>query len=324
MTMPTMKEIRRVKKIRVAASLFSGCGGSSTGLSLAGYDVRYANEFIPSAADAYALNFPKTHLDRRDVRKIKAKDILKACRVKVGELDYLDASPPCKLYSHAAAFSREGKRHDEVILYSERVKQRVDDLFDEFIRLLKGVKPKVFCVENVPGLASKKHAGSFVEFHTKMSKAGYNVVAKIIDPSAFGLPQRRRRLVFIGVRKDLKQAPVFPRATDAFVTVRDVLPYVTHIHEGGNGYQDSRRPGPTIVATAHRFDEMCSMSSPGYVSTATENRKLTIKELYKLFALPSDFKLIGDFKMKWERIGRIHVPLQVYYIAKTLSDEVLS
>ncbi len=318
-TIPTVAEIRRQKKGPVAISLFAGCGGSSTGLNLAGFDVRYANEFISIAADCYAANWPKTKLDRRDVRKVSAEAILKAIGKRRGEVDLMDASPPCKLYSQAARHARVKKNDDDEIMYSEKVFQRVDDLFDHAIRILKGVKPKAFTMENVVGLTQESSAPQFNEFLSKMRGAGYVVKATILDASWLGVPQSRRRVVFIGIRKDLKIQPpeIYPLTRQ--MVCQDVLPHAAKMHYGGKGYFSAQLPHPTITAIGFRLNDQSVMSTGGFIETADgERRKLTIPELIRLFGFPKDYKLIGKFDQKWERLGRSHAQLRVYYVASAI------
>jgi len=90
--------------MRKGISFFSGCGGSSLGYTLAGVKMIYANEFIPKASETYSANFPNTYMDTRDIRKIQPQEILDIIKLKKGELDFLDGSPPC------ASFSSAGKR----------------------------------------------------------------------------------------------------------------------------------------------------------------------------------------------------------------------
>ena len=131
---PSLAEVRAaVTHGRTVASTFAGCGGSSTGYRLAGYRVVWANEFIPLAAETYAANYPETPLDRRDIRTVRGAEILAAAGLQPGELDVLDGSPPC------ASFSAQGKGAKlwgEVRPYSS-TKQRVDDLFDQYLRLVE-------------------------------------------------------------------------------------------------------------------------------------------------------------------------------------------
>src|SRR6185436_12619513 len=102
---PSMEEINATSWNGFnAISMFSGCGGSSLGYKMAGFRVLWANEFILAAQDTYRANHAETILDTRDIRSIKASEILSAINMLPGELDLLDGSPPC------ASFSTAGKR----------------------------------------------------------------------------------------------------------------------------------------------------------------------------------------------------------------------
>ena len=148
-SIPTMEDIRRIEWNGYnVISTFSGCGGSSLGYKMAGYKVLWANEFIPAAIDTYKANHLGTIVNTSDIRKLKPEEILDEIGLRVGDLDLFDGSPPC------ASFSMSGKREKlwgEVKKYSD-TEQRVDDLFFEYVRLVRGLRPKVFMAENVAGL----------------------------------------------------------------------------------------------------------------------------------------------------------------------------
>lgn len=208
-------------------STFSGCGGSSLGYKLAGYRVLWASEFIPAAQEVYRRNHSGTILDTRDIRDVTAEDILRTINLKVGELDVFDGSPPC------ASFSLAGKRQKgwgQIKKYSDTV-QRTDDLFFEYSRLLKGIQPKVFVAENVAGLVIGSAKGYFKRILSELKDCGYAVQAKVLDAQWLGVPQRRKRVIFIGVRSDLCRQPVFPRPFPYRYTVDDVLPWINKIEE---------------------------------------------------------------------------------------------
>lgn len=333
-TIPDMAWIndpKRNPKRWVAASTFSGCGGSSTGLKLAGFDVRYASELVPRAAECYRANAAKsTFLDTRDIRDVKPEDILKKCRVKRGELDLLDGSPPCKSFSSAVSYLRLGKKHDEVVHYSGNIKQRVDDLFDNFIRILRGVKPKTFVAENVPGLTYSVNKGKFLEILQAFRDSGYNVQAALVDASQLGVPQKRVRLVFVGVRKDLKLQPVFPKPYGKVLGMCDVVPHIRGMQQAGDvetwrdRWIDGRLPCPTITVMASSLNEYNRIGCSGMVRLDDGTvRKVKISELKRLFGYPKDFELTGSFHQRWERLARSHAPLAVYNIARTIGEQIL-
>ena len=189
-------------------STFSGCGGSCLGFRMAGYRVLWANEFIPAAAETYRANHPTTILDTGDIRKVQPEAILKAIGLKAGELDAMEGSPPC------ASFSTAGKREKhwgKAKKYSDTV-QRVDDLFFEYVRLLRGLRPKVFVAENVSGLVKGVAKGYFLEILGALKACGYRVGCKVLDAQWLGVPQARQRTIFIGVREDLGEGTRVPEA----------------------------------------------------------------------------------------------------------------
>lgn len=229
-------------------STFSGCGGSCLGFEMAGYQVLWASEFVPAAQEVYRLNHPGVILDTRDIRQVQASDILAATGLVVGEIDVLEGSPPC------ASFSTAGKREKDwgkVKAYSDTA-QRADDLFFEFVRLVDGLKPKVFVAENVSGLVKGTAKGYFKRILAAMKATGYRVEAKLLDAQWLGVPQMRQRIIFIGVREDLGVAPAFPKPLPYRYSVREALPWI--VRQGDNGgfgggpHLPTAEPSPTIGA----------------------------------------------------------------------------
>jgi DNA (cytosine-5)-methyltransferase 1 len=201
-------------------STFSGCGGSCLGFKMAGFRVLWASEFIPAAQVTYQANHHDTPLDTRDIRQVRPEDIFAAVGRQVGEIDVLEGSPPC------ASFSTAGKREagwGKVRDYSD-TRQRTDDLFFEFARLLGGLRPKVFVAENVSGLVKGTAKGYFLAILRALKGQGYRVEARLLDAQWLGVPQARQRLIFIGVREDLGLAPAFPRPLPYRYSVREALP----------------------------------------------------------------------------------------------------
>jgi len=224
---PLMSEIKETEWNGYnAISTFSGCGGSSLGYRMAGFRVLWANEFIQAARDTYNANKADyTILDGRDIREVKGGDILDAIKMKSGDLDLFDGSPPC------ASFSTAGKREagwGKVKKYSD-TKQRTDDLFFEYIRLVKDIMPKVFVAENVSGLIKGTAKGYFLEILAAMKAAGYKVSCRVLDAQWLGVPQMRQRAIFIGVRNDISMEPIHPKPLQYQYTVKDVLPWIVTI-----------------------------------------------------------------------------------------------
>jgi len=346
-----------------AISTFSGCGGSSLGYKMAGFRVLWASEFIPAAQETYRANHPKTILDTRDIRQVKAEEILAAIGMKPGELDLLDGSPPC------ASFSTAGAREagwGKVKKYSDTT-QRTDDLFFEFVRLVKGIQPKVFVAENVSGLVKGTAKGYFLEILAALKASGYRVTCRVLDAQWLGVPQQRQRTIFVGVRDDLNIDPVHPKPLAYRYSVRDALPWIVSV-EGANGFNGHAYQSSTIQASrplnveaetdisryaigaewdklkigegsgkylnlkrtridgaSHCISAMGGESA-GVASVChpTEKRKFTIAELRRICAFPDDFILCGSYAQQWERLGRAVPPVMMSHVAATIRDRILS
>jgi DNA (cytosine-5)-methyltransferase 1 len=205
----------------VAASLFAGCGGSSLGYRMAGYEVRFANEFVDHAADIYEANAPGGfRIDRRDVRELTSSEILGACGV--AELDLLDGSPPCQPFSTAGTLQRGwGKERD----YGDH-SQRADDLVYEYARLVGEVRPRAFVMENVKGLVMGVAKGYFLRLMSDLRAHGYRVGASVLDAQWLGVPQSRQRVFIIGMREDLDLEPTFPEPLPYRYSMVDALPHL--------------------------------------------------------------------------------------------------
>ena len=189
-------------------STFSGCGGSSLGYKLAGGKVLLAVEWDKNAVETYRANFPGTDVYHGDIANLTVADVLKRTKLKPGELDVFDGSPPCQ------GFSTAGKR----VMDDPR-----NGLFREYVRLLRGLKPRVFVMENVSGMVKGKMRLIFVDILRELKASGYRVSCRLMNTKWFGVPQARQRVIFIGVRKDLKAEPSHPKAQLEPVTVREAL-----------------------------------------------------------------------------------------------------
>ena len=218
---PTLEQIRAIPwNGLTVASTFAGAGGSSTGYRMAGYRILAAVEFVPAAADSYEANKADyTTLLRRDVRGLDASELLDACGLAAGELDILDGSPPCEPFSTAG---RRERTWNQVREYSGQ-RQRTDDLFLEYARLVDGVRPRVFVAENVVGLARGRARGYFKRILAALRASGYRVQARVLDAAWLGVPQHRERVIIIGVRSDLDADPIHPAPLPYQYTVRDAI-----------------------------------------------------------------------------------------------------
>jgi len=193
-------------------STFSGCGGSSLGYKQAGGKVLLAVEWDKNAAETYRLNFPETDLYYGDISKLTTHEIFRRTGLTPGELDILDGSPPCQ------GFSTIGKR---------KFTDDRNQLFREYCRLLRDLKPKVFVMENVEGMVQGNMKLIFAEAMRSLKACGYTVRARVLNAMYYGVPQWRKRLIFIGVRNDLCDSfdlkPSHPIGTERIVGLWEAI-----------------------------------------------------------------------------------------------------
>lgn len=310
-----LAKVRINKRGPKVVSTFSGCGGSTLGYTLAGCKVLMGLEFAKPAAECYAKNF-QTPMLVRDIRTVGGSEILKKIGLKRGELDILDGSPPC------SAFSMIGKREagwGEFKEYSEGMKQRVDDLFNEYIRLISEINPRVFVAENVKGLISGKSKGKFIEFIELMRKLGYDIHAAVLDAGKYGVAQHRERLFIVGLRSKDKMKFEFPAPTTSVqMPIRDVLPGYRGIFFNWRKSTASKvnltfvSKCPTI--TAQGLADLWHRYLTIQRDDLTEER-VDHRHLKRLASLPDDFVLTGNANQQWERVGRCVPPLLMKELA---------
>jgi DNA (cytosine-5)-methyltransferase 1 len=197
----TLKEVHFKKNKGSVFSCFSGGGGSSLGYKLAGFDVLGCNEIDSRMMSAYLLNNnPKFHYCEAIADFKNRKDLPE----ELYHLDILDGSPPCSSFSIAG--DRERGWGKEKKFREGQVKQVLDTLFFDFINIAKKLQPKIVISENVKGLLLKKSAEKYVSvILEKFDEAGYYTQYYILDSSKMGVPQKRERVFFISIRKDLAE-----------------------------------------------------------------------------------------------------------------------
>jgi DNA (cytosine-5)-methyltransferase 1 len=181
-------------------SCFACGGGSSFGYKLAGFDVIGHNDIDKKMIEVYKLNHnPKYSFLESITTFAKRKDLPK----ELYELDILDGSPPCSSFSMAG--NREKDWGKEKVFREGQELQVLDTLFFDFIDLAKELQPKVVVAENVKGLLLGEAKEYVIKIYKEFDKAGYYVQHFLLDASKMGVPQRRERVFFIALRKDLAQ-----------------------------------------------------------------------------------------------------------------------
>ncbi len=169
----------------IAVSLFAGAGGCSFGFGQAGYDVRFATDIDADAVESYRRNFVRTPCEAADIRNLTADGILERTRLKPGELDILLGGPPCQGFSSAGAKAGDDPRNS---------------LLRHYVRLLEGIRPKWFVMENVEGLLTNGGGAHVRDAVAAFLEAGYALNLEKVYAQGYGIPQRRKRVLIVGNR----------------------------------------------------------------------------------------------------------------------------
>jgi DNA (cytosine-5)-methyltransferase 1 len=195
-----------------AIDLFCGAGGLSEGLRQAGFKILAGNDIDPHAG----ATFKATHSDAQflsgSIHELSASDFLSLTGLKKGELDCLAGGPPCQGYS---VYNHQRGMHDER-----------SHLFKEYLRIVEGLMPRWLVMENVTGIMSAGQGEAFQAVLAGIRNLGYKVEAKTLRAEDYGVPQERRRVVFMANR--IGAPIVWPHKTHGeglkpFTTIRDAL-----------------------------------------------------------------------------------------------------
>jgi len=196
-------------------SCFSCGGGSTMGYKLAGFDVIGCNEIDPKMMKAYVINHNPKYSFLEPIQTFKEKEDLPK---ELYELDILDGSPPCSSFSMAG--NRDNDWGKEKKFREGQAMQVLDTLFFDFIDLAHKLKPKVVVAENVRGLLLGEARSYVREIYRQFDLAGYYVQHWLLDASKMGVPQKRERVFFIALRKDL--ATPFLKEMDLFTIAPEI------------------------------------------------------------------------------------------------------
>jgi len=182
-------------------SLFSGAGGLDLGFEKAGFKTIWANEYDKEIWETYEKNFPNTFLDKRSIKDIPSNEIPDA----IG----LIGGPPCQSWSEAGKL--------------KGIDDHRGQLFFEFIRVLRDKKPLFFLAENVSGMLASRHSEALENIKKHFTDSGYDLYFKLLDANDYKVAQNRKRVFFIGFRKDLKIKFEFPKPFEKKRVLKDVI-----------------------------------------------------------------------------------------------------
>ncbi len=227
--------------------LFCGAGGLSHGFMQAGYDVLFGSDIDPTFGQTFMASHPNAKFTAKPIQALTVDEILKATGLKSGHLDVLVGGPPCQGYS--------------VYNHGRGEQDPRAGLFREYLRIVRGLQPKWLVMENVTGLSSISSGNLIRSIVNEIKASGYeDVDFQVLKAEEYGVPQERRRIVFVANRLGL---PVtFPiKSHDGkrapFVTVWDAIGDLPPIQE----QWEHERGAAYVAAPQNEFQKQLRLQS---------------------------------------------------------------
>lgn len=330
--------------------LFSGCGGFSTGLEMAGHKCLLGVDFQKEAVQTFAKNHPQAHALHMDIHKLTRSELKKY--IDFDEVDMVVGGPPCQGFSTVGRGQVDDKRNS---------------LFEQFVRIVKLTNPKIVIFENVTGILANKNVNVLKKIFSSFETLGYQMDAQVMSAELYGVPSKRRRAIIMGVKGGepsypapltLKQAQK-NNVKSAFrnLKAKDGEIYNHELNSAKIANQiDVKRlkripPGAGIryqkdelafLPKSLRFDvDWETMSenrfrqtrlyrlpwespAPTILTSRTtyyhpeEPRYLTVREAAKLQSFPNNFVFEGSLTAQFRQIGNAVPP----FLAKKIGEEI--
>lgn len=327
-----------MKKNLLSIELFAGAGGLALGIEQAGFRNIGLVEIDKAAAATLKKNRPQWNVINDDIAKISALDLEKLFNVGKGELDLLTGGAPCQSFSYA------GKRLG--------LEDARGTLFYHYALFLQKLQPKMFLFENVRGLLTHEHGQTYKTILDIFEQTGYvidDAHKKVLNAWDYGVPQKRERLITIGIRKDLwnKIKFSFPLPHKYKPLLRDIL--LDCPPSLGSSYSEAKKkifeqvpPGgywrdiPEEIAKAYMkscwhmeggrtgilrrmsLDEpsLTVLTSPSQKQTERchplEARPFTVRENARCQSFPDDWEFCGSVGQQYKQVGNA-VPVKLAY-----------
>ena len=250
----------------VAIDLFCGCGGMTVGLKRAGFRVAVGVDIDTPALSSYQRNHPDVALVNADIRSVSGRSILANARMKKGELALLAGCPPCQGFSRMRRLNRARASRDSR-----------NSLLLEYVRLVDELRPQMFLLENVPGLAKYYQ---FQDAVSTLASLGYTTAVTILDAADYGVPQHRKRLLLVGA-KDFAPRIAGPSAKRR--TVADAIRSLPPPGRSGDPIHDLRSKHSDLVRARIRSvprNGGSRATAKAFAALSCHRRNLGFKDVY--------------------------------------------
>lgn len=320
-----------MKSIRIA-SLFCGCGGTDVGL-LGGFDflgnhypknkcnIVFANDIDAKITSIYDHNF-KT--------KATVKDIHELDSTSIPEADLIVGGFPCQAFS---VIAQNPKRLG--------IKSPIGTLFFEMCRIIKEKQPLVFMAENVKGILSANKSEAFPLIIKEFENCGYVVSWSVLNASYLGIPQKRERVIIVGVRKDLNLRFSFEKLASIrkkLVPIRCILENdisekyffsekavsgMLKTKEKMNKGRIQNLNEPSNTVTAHLCKVSLNSTDPVLLIDG-RYRRYTPREVARIQSFPDSFILTGPESIQYKALGNAVAPIMAWNVFREIYAQVFS
>lgn len=290
-----------------AVDLFSGAGGFSEGLAQSGIKTLVAQELHPQPALTHVFNHPGAIGIVGDIRKLNPTLIsdLLLKHHNLTEIDVVIGGPPCQGFSTAGRKNKDDPRNT---------------LFEHYCNIVAHLKPKALVLENVPGFKKMYDGQMYKAAVQRLAELGYNLTDRILNAVDYGVPQRRRRFVMVGVRNDLGLEFEWPEATHAnpedqtsidlfspqlskHISVAEALADIAFLKPGEEAHRHQANPSSPFQADRRNSPYLFNHLASKHRDKAIETFKL-IAEGCTINSVPIESK---SAKKTMARLDRNHI-----------------
>ncbi|OIP55065.1 MAG: DNA (cytosine-5-)-methyltransferase [Helicobacteraceae bacterium CG2_30_36_10] len=320
--------------------LFCGAGGFSLGFDKSGFQNIFSIDIQKDYCETYQANFPSHKLVQEDITKLSNEMILKLTSMQ--EVDVIIGGPPCQGFSIAGSIGRKF------------INDPRNRLFKEFVRVVAVVKPKYFVMENVARLYTHNKNKTREEIIEDFNKLGYEVKCQIVNSADYGVPQVRKRVIFIGSR--VNDTITFPIKTHTnYKTVKDALEDLPKLNSGEKSTLLNHKAMKHTEQMLHKMSFLSdggtrehiphnlrpksgdvrkyikyNSNKPSITITGdmrkvfhyAQNRALTVRELARLQTFPDSFEFKSSSIAQQQQVGNAVPPLMAEAIAKQVKNMI--
>lgn len=313
-------------------SLFSGCGGADQGLigdftfnnkkyERLPFELEFANDIEQKALNSHALNF--------ECKQTLCKDICEVESSLIPDCDLLVGGFPCQSFS--------------TVNPTKNPFDARGNLYKEMVRIVNDKQPKVFIAENVKGFMTLYGGSIFKTVIGAFENSGYKVYPKLINCADYGVPQKRQRVLLVGIRNDLnkKLAYEFPKETNVnnwaplsvavkqlaieekkyYFSERAVLGMKNAKNNMKRGLAQNLNE-PCLTVTSHLAKVSLNSRDPVLLVDPSKElyRRFTPREAARIQSFPDSFQFAGSETDSYKQIGNAIPPVMFWHIAKSVSE----